>query len=95
MHNDAIIDAIKMRYGGINMPINVSVKNVPDNIVDKLRKRAKRHHRSLQGALVAILEEATESTFLSIDEAEERLNTLGFKTRDESTNWVREVRNAR
>ncbi len=77
------------------MPVNVSVKNVPDNIVDKLRKRAKRHHRSLQGELMAILEEATESTFLSIDEAEERLNNLGFKTRDESTNWVRELRNGR
>ena len=77
------------------MPVNVSVKNVPDNIIDKLRKRAKRHHRSLQGELIAILEEATESTFLSIDEAEERLNALGFKTRDDSANWMRELRNAR
>jgi len=77
------------------MPVNVSIKNVPDNIVDKLRKRAKRHHRSLQGELIAIMEEATESTFLSVDEAEERLNALGFKTRDESTNWIRELRNAR
>jgi antitoxin FitA len=89
------MDVIKMRYGGFLMPVNVSIKNVPDNIVDKLRKRAKRHHRSLQGELIAIMEEATESTFLSVDEAEERLNALGFKTRDESTNWIRELRNAR
>jgi len=84
-----------MCYGGFIMPVNVSIKNVPDHIVDKLRKRAKRHHRSLQGELIAIMEEATESTFLSVDEAEERLNALGFKTKDESTNWLRELRNDR
>lgn len=77
------------------MPVNVSIKNVPDNIVDKLRKRARRHHRSLQGELMVILEEATQSTFLSVEEAEEQLNNLGFKTGDESANWVRELRNAR
>jgi antitoxin FitA len=76
------------------MPVNVSLKNVPDNLADKLRKRAKRNHRSLQGELIAILEEATESTFLSVDEAEERLDALGFKTKDESTNWVRNLRDA-
>jgi antitoxin FitA len=89
------MDSIETYYGGITMPVNVSVKNVPDDIVDKLRKRAKRHHRSLQGELIAIMEEATESTLLSVDEAEERLNALGFKTKAESTNWVRELRNAR
>ncbi len=77
------------------MPVNISIKNVPDNIVDKIRKRARRNHRSLQGELIVILEQATESTFLSVNEAEERLNTLGLNTRDESTNWVRELRNAR
>jgi plasmid stability protein len=89
------MDVIQMYYGGLIMPVNVSIKNVPDNIVDKLRKRAKRHHRSLQGELIAIMEESTENTFLSVDEAEEQLNALGFKTRDESTNWTRELRNAR
>jgi len=49
------------------MPISVSLKNVPDEIMDKLRKRAKRHHRSLQGELMAILEEAVGPTPLTID----------------------------
>ncbi|MAF46708.1 MAG: Arc family DNA-binding protein [Rhodospirillales bacterium] len=40
------------------MPVNFSVKNVPDEIAEKLRMRAKRHHRSLQGELLTILEEA-------------------------------------
>ncbi|MDA0274794.1 MAG: Arc family DNA-binding protein [Proteobacteria bacterium] len=38
--------------------INLSVKNVPATLAAKLRVRAERNHRSLQGELMAILEEA-------------------------------------
>jgi plasmid stability protein len=77
------------------MPVNVSLKNVPDDIADKLRKRAKRHHRSLQGELIAILEEAVGPTGLSVNQAESRLEELRFETRDESTSWLRELRDVR
>ena len=77
------------------MPVNLSVKNVPDEIVEKLRKRAKRHYRSLQGELMTILEEATGPERLSLDEAERRLSALSFKTDNDSTAWVRELRDAR
>lgn len=77
------------------MPTNVSLKNVPDDMMEKLRKRAKRHHRSLQGELIAILEEAVGPTKLSVDQAESRLRELRFETRDESTSWLRELRDAR
>ncbi len=77
------------------MPINVSLKNVPDEMVEKLRKRAKRHHRSLQGELLAILEDAIGPASLSLDQAESRLKELRFETRDESTSWLRELRDAR
>jgi len=77
------------------MPISVSLKNVPDEIMDKLRKRAKRHHRSLQGELMAILEEAVGPTPLTIDQAEARIKEPGFKTGDESALWLRELRDAR
>ena len=40
------------------MPVSLSVKNVPDETAEKLKMQAKRHHRSLQGELRAILEEA-------------------------------------
>jgi len=40
------------------MPLNLSVKNAPDEIVKRLKERAARHHRSLQGELMAILEAA-------------------------------------
>jgi plasmid stability protein len=40
------------------MAVNLSVKNVPEALAAKLRARAERNHRSLQGELMAILETA-------------------------------------
>lgn len=34
---------------------NLSIKNVPDEIVEKLRERAAGNHRSLQGELMALV----------------------------------------
>ena len=39
----------------------LSIKNVPDEVLDKLRARAARHHRSIQGELMAVLSAALES----------------------------------
>ena len=38
------------------MPVNLSIKNAPDDVVARLRERAAKHHRSLQGELLAIIE---------------------------------------
>lgn len=51
------MDPIRIPYGAI-VPINLSVKNVSDSLAAKLRERAERNHRSLQGELMAILEAA-------------------------------------
>ena len=40
---------------------NLSIKNVPDEVLDKLRERASRHHRSIQGELMALLSAALDS----------------------------------
>jgi plasmid stability protein len=40
------------------MSVNLSIKNAPDDVVERLRRRAERHHRSLQGELLAIIEAA-------------------------------------
>ena len=40
------------------MPVNLSIKNAPDDVVQRLRERAERHRRSLQGELMAIIEAA-------------------------------------
>jgi len=39
----------------------LSIKNVPDDLLDKLRMRAVRHHRSIQGELMALLAAGVES----------------------------------
>ena len=40
--------------------MNLSSKNAPDRVVQRLRERAERHHRSLQGELLAIIEAAVQ-----------------------------------
>lgn len=44
------------------MSVNLSVKNVSAALAAKLRQRAERNHRSLQGELMAILEEAANAS---------------------------------
>jgi antitoxin FitA len=73
------------------VPTDVSVKDVPDDIIEKLRKRAKQNHRSLQGELMVILEEAAG---LSVERVESRIRELRFETGDESASWLRELRDA-
>lgn len=43
------------------MPVNLSIKEVPDTLAERLRARAERHHRSLQGELMAIIELAVNA----------------------------------
>jgi len=77
------------------MPVSLSIKNVPNDIAEKLRSRAAKRHRSLQGELLAILEESVVS--------ERAVTPLGFmkylktsklKTPAESAEFVREDRDA-
>lgn len=77
------------------MPVNFSIKNVPDDLAERIRERARRHNRSLQGELMTILEEAVEPRPLTVAEAYRRVKSLNLKTRDEATGWIREERDAR
>jgi plasmid stability protein len=49
--------SLKISFGAM-MTLNFSIKNVPDTTAQRLRARAERNHRSLQGELMAILEAA-------------------------------------
>ena len=37
------------------MNVNLSIKGVPESVAERLRQRAERNHRSLQGELMAIV----------------------------------------
>ena len=43
------------------MTVNLSIKGVPADVAERLRARAERNHRSLQGELMAIIERAAAS----------------------------------
>ena len=75
--------------------MNLSIKNVPERLADQLRIRAKRNHRSLQGELLDILEQTIEQQYLSVQEAGERLKSLGIRTLDDSSEMIRRDRDAR
>jgi antitoxin FitA len=78
------------------MPVSLSIKNVPDETVTRLRERAERHHRSLQGELMAILEEAVGgSRALTPDEVLTEVRRLRLKTPRAAAAMVREDRAAR
>jgi plasmid stability protein len=76
------------------MPVTLSVKNVPDALAERLRKRAAEHHRSLQGELLAILEEAAQPS-LTIDDLAEKVRSLGLRTRADSVAIIRAARDGR
>ncbi len=74
---------------------SLSVKNVPDDLAERLRDRANRNHRSMQGELLSILEGAVPTRRLTLDEALERVKGLGFTTSGDSTETIRAERDAR
>lgn len=77
------------------MPVNLSIKDVPDETAAQLRDRASRNHRSLQGELLAIIEAATwERPFKAVELMKE-IRKLGLRTPNESTQWIREDRDSR
>jgi antitoxin FitA len=72
------------------MPINLSIKNAPDEVVQRLRRRAERHHRSLQGELLAIIEEAVASEReLSPAELLAEVHRLGVRTPSDAAAIIR------
>jgi len=76
--------------------VNLSIKNVPDHLGDLLRERAAKNHRSMQGELLAILEEALlPRRCLTPAEALDRVRRLGLRRRDEATEMIRADREAR
>jgi plasmid stability protein len=74
--------------------MDLSIKGVPEEQVARLRERAKANHRSLQGELRALIEEAagTAPRRLSVDEIATKVGKLGLTRRDEAVRLIREDR---
>ena len=74
---------------------SLSIKNVPEEVVARLREKARSNHRSLQGELRAILDESLAPSRLTVQQLRERVRRLGLRTGDDATRWIREQRDAR
>jgi plasmid stability protein len=79
------------------MPTNLSIKNAPDDIVARLKRRAAEHHRSLQGELLSILQEAAYSSSrpLTPTDVLAEVKRLGLRTPAEAAAIVRADRDGR
>ena len=77
--------------------VSLSIKNVPPVLAKALGERAKRHHRSLQGELMHILEEAVgmPSRLFDVDRLVRQAKALGLKTEADSVQIIRELRDSR
>jgi antitoxin FitA len=77
------------------MAVTLSIKKVPERLVKRLRSKAAMHKRSLQGELLAILEEAASPTRLTVDELRETVRRFGPAGPGDSVKMIREDRDAR
>jgi antitoxin FitA len=78
------------------MAASLSIKNVPDAVVERLRKRAERNRRSLQGELLDLVERAADETpLLTARELYDRAKRRKLPTGPSSVEIVRQMRDAR
>ena len=74
--------------------MDLSIKGVPEHQVARLRERAKAHHRSMQGELRTLIDQATAEIprKLTVDEIAAKVGALGLTRRDEAARLIREDR---
>ena len=91
-YNRSKIDLLRR----FRMPVNLSIKNVPDHVAEEVRKRAAKHHRSLQGELISILEETVaQEKRMTPAEFLKEIRAFSLKTPSESLKIIRRDRDAR
>jgi plasmid stability protein len=75
------------------MPVTLSIENVPNLIVQRLKERAERHHRSLQGELTAIIEEAVrDKPPVTPEVILAEIRQFGLRTPNEAATIIRACR---
>lgn len=78
------------------MAVNLSIKNVPDDVARGLRERAARNQRSLQKELLVIVQAAAhEEEFVTIDALLAGARARGLTPGDEAAAIVRSSRDRR
>lgn len=76
---------------------SLTIRNIPQDVLERLKERAARNRRSMQGEILQILEFAAQepATRLTADEVLERVREVGLQTPAEAVDMVRADRDAR
>jgi plasmid stability protein len=76
---------------------SLTIRNIPGSVLARLRDRAQRHRRSMQGEIMAILEIATAEPQVRMGPREflQHVQKLGVRTPAESAAMIREDRDGR
>jgi plasmid stability protein len=78
------------------MAASLSIKNVPDDVLERLRARAVRNRRSLQGELLDLIERAADEVpTISAREVFDRIRKLNLPSGESSADIIRAMRDAR
>ena len=82
---------------GEHMAINFTLKNIPEDLYEKVKQRAERNHRSVNGEIIFLLDAATmprpvDSAGILARAREFRERTRGFLTEDFINRAKRESR---
>lgn len=77
------------------MPVNLSIKAVPDELARAARERARANHRSLQGELMMMLQAHVGVRPFRARVLLAEVRALGLSTPSESAQMIREDRDSR
>jgi len=77
------------------MALSLSIKNVPNDLVEDLRRRAAQNHRSVQGELLHILESTLRPRPFRAATLCRQLEALDFKTPSGAAAAIRRDRDRR
>ena len=87
---------IMREIGVAAVPMTLSIKNAPDEMVTRLKHRAQTHHRSLQEEIPTILEDALRAPrTLTPRDALAEIQRIGLTISSESASIVRSDRDGR
>lgn len=75
--------------------VNLSIKNVPEELAEYLRQRAEENNRSLQGELLTILEESMERKRATLDQIADHVEKNDLRTEDNAVETIRYDREQR
>ena len=80
------------------MGVTLSIKNVPDEVVERLRVQARGNHRSLQGELLAMVERVAAQASMrpvTVEQLHDWARAQGFSGAHDSTADIRRMRDER